>query len=211
MQASDFNNLYVVTSLPNVVLSLVSAWFSIKIGITKAIILYSFTLLVGQSLITLAVWKVCEGWYVILLSGRFLIGFCGYALTSANLSLIPRYSDKKLMSLFVGIGSMIPWTTQSLSDLFTPLIYKKTGLVYYPFFVGWIVSIVSMVFALILFGYTKWLDKRRSLEEKEGGTSIFKFRDVKKLGSIMLVVFLIIFFAVGIEGSIVINANDMLH
>lgn len=103
--------MYVASSLPNAVLNFFSAWITLKIGITKSIVIYSIFLLGGQSIIFMSTYKLFDGWYAFLIVGRFLVGFSGYAMTSANLSLIPRFTNKKLVALFVGIGSMVPWTT----------------------------------------------------------------------------------------------------
>ena len=92
---------------------------------------------------------------------------------------------------------MVPWTSEALCDLLTPIIYETTGHVYAPFFVGWIVSIGSVLFAVGLFGFTHYLDGKRPNMEKEAWKS-FKLKDIKKLGVVMLVIFWTLFFAVSI-------------
>lgn len=161
LHVSEFNNFYVVASLPNVILSFVSGWITLKFGISNSILMYALLLLIGQSLVAASVWQMFEGWYPVMLLGRFLLGFSGCGLTSANLSLIPRYTSKKLVSLFVGIGSMVPWTSQSLCDLLTPIIYDQSGRVEYPFIAGWIIGVFSMILALCLFVYTRYLDRMK--------------------------------------------------
>ena len=127
----------------------------------EKLLLYAFLLLAGQSLVFISVWKVFDGWYGLIITGRFLLGFSGYAMTSANLALIPKYTNKKLIPLFVGIGSMVPWTSEALCDLLTPIIYSNTQKVYSPFFAGWIISLVSVLFAIVLFGFTHYLNGKK--------------------------------------------------
>jgi len=133
----EFNYLYVCVSLPNIVLSFVGAVLTTKIGPIKAICLYVGALLIGQGIITFAVYTVCRPWYILMLIGRTLIGMSGYSLVGANLALIPRYTSGKLVPLFVGLGSMLPWTTQSLTSLISPIIYSRSNNVYLPFFVAY--------------------------------------------------------------------------
>lgn len=137
LSSSEFNYLYVCISIPNILLSFVGALLTTKIGAIRAICVYVGLLLVGQGLLTLAIYNATDSWYALALIGRVLIGVSGYSLVGANLSLIPRYTDGKYISLFVGLGSMLPWTTQSITALLSPIIYEHTGKVYLPFFVGY--------------------------------------------------------------------------
>jgi len=121
-------------SLPNVVLTFVGAMLTTKIGPIKAICLYLGVLLVGQGMITFAVYTLCKSWYALALVGRMLVGISGYSLIGANLALIPRYTSQKLVPLSVGLGSMLPWTTESLTTLISPIIYSLCSKVYLPFF-----------------------------------------------------------------------------
>jgi hypothetical protein len=90
----------------------------------------------GQCIITFAIESVGDWWYGLTIAGRTLLGISGYSLVGANLSLIPKYTEPKNIALFVGLGTMLPWTAQSLTALLSPIIYDRTKLVYLPFFVG---------------------------------------------------------------------------
>jgi MFS family permease len=136
LTSSEFNYLYVCISIPNIVLSFVGAILTTKIGPIRAICLYVGLLFIGQGMITIAVYTVGGPWYVLTLIGRVMIGISGCSLVGANLALIPRYTDGKYVSLFVGLGSMLPWTTQSLTAVISPILYSRTGNVYLPFFIG---------------------------------------------------------------------------
>ena len=211
LSSSQFNYLYVCISIPNIVLSFVGALLTTKIGPIRAICCYVGLLLIGQGLITAAVYTIGQPWYALTLIGRVFIGISGYSLVGANLALIPRYTDAKYISLFVGLGSMLPWTTQSLTALISPIIYSNTGKVYLPFLVGWLAILYSALAAGLLIFLDKKFSTRIAKKPEDSTPPKITLKVIRSLGIVMLMVFIIITFAVAIEGSIIINANDMLH
>lgn len=138
LSSSDFNYLYVCISVPNIFLSFVGAVLTTKIGPVRAICIYVLMLLVGQGTIAFSLYMQQGGWYAFTLIGRMLIGVSGCCLMGANLSLIPRYTAEKYISMFVGLGTMLPWTTQSLTAVLSPIIYSVSGQVYLPFLIGYL-------------------------------------------------------------------------
>jgi MFS family permease len=160
LSSSEFNYLYVCISIPNIVLSFIAAIITTKIGPIRAICLYVVMLMVGQGIITWAAYSAEGGWYWFMLIGRVLMGTSGYSLVGANLALIPKYTEAKYVSLFIGLGSMFPWTTQSLTALFSPIIYDQTKKVYLPFFVGWITILYSIAANVLIVFTDRKFSKR---------------------------------------------------
>lgn len=160
LSPSSFNYLYVCISIPNIFLSFIGAVVTTKIGVIKAICIYVSILFVGQAIITWSVYSLVNGWYGFMILGRTLIGISGYSLVGANLSLIPKFTEANKIPLFVGLGSMLPWTTQSLTSLISPIIYANTKHVYLPFAIGLVVITLSIISTVLLVIMNRKLDKK---------------------------------------------------
>lgn len=55
------------------------------------------------------------------------------------------------MPLLIGIGSMVPWTFQALSDVLTPFMYEISKEVVVPFIFGSFISIISIGVSLFMY------------------------------------------------------------
>lgn len=68
-----------------------------------------------------------------------------------------------------------------------------------------------MLAAAVLVFLDRKFSKRMQKKSEDSKPPKITLKVVRSLGIVMLMVFIIITFAVAIEGSIIINANDMLH
>lgn len=73
-------------------LTFVNAWITLKVGALNGAVIYALTIGVSQLIMVIAIYGNFSGWYGVFMVGRLLLGFAGYATTSANLSIISKYA-----------------------------------------------------------------------------------------------------------------------
>jgi len=80
----QYNMLYTVYSIPNVILPLFGGLFVDKIGVRWGIFLFSFILIIGQGICWLSVYADSPSkTYGIMIAGRVIFGFGGESLCVA--------------------------------------------------------------------------------------------------------------------------------
>jgi len=76
---------------------------------------------------------------------------------------------------------------------------------------SWLLIIYSVFATVLLVCLKTKFDRRIPKKSEDSMPPKITLKVFRSLGTVMLMVFILITFAVFIEGSIIINANDMLH
>lgn len=175
----QFNILYSIYSLPNIILPFIGGVLIDHLGVRIAMNLFGFILIIGQGLFTYGAY--IENFSVMVL-GRFVFGLGGESLAVSQLPMVSKWFSMEELSFAWGFGRAAIRVGSSLNGFFTPKIYAWTGSVYMPLLVATIVTIVSWLCGLVL-GYMD-----RLAEKQEGDLGLphvqkekFHFRDLKLL------------------------------
>jgi len=144
----QYNLLYTLYSLPNIVLALVGGLFIDKIGIRISMMFFSFLTIIGQVFVTLGAAHLS---FPGLLVGRLLFGIGEESLIVGLHTMIAKWFKGKELAFAFGINLTVSRLSSSCNSFFTPRIYEWSGQVLaMPFIIGTILNCGSFICCLSL-------------------------------------------------------------
>jgi len=135
----EYNLLYSVYSLPNIVLPFVGGYILDYFGIKVGILLYNVLIISGQSLFTFGCYTDD---YRLLIIGRGIFGIGAESLNVAQSMIVTTWFKGRELSTALGISLCICRLGSSLNSFLSPLFYeefKRLG----------IVSAIGLIFVVI--------------------------------------------------------------
>jgi len=204
----QFNLLYSVYGLPNIILPLLGGIIIDRLGVRVGVILFPFILIIGQLVCTFGAALNNFNW---MLVGRVIFGFGGETLNVAQSAVITKWFLGKELAFALGAALCIARLGSSFNSFFSPKIYDWTGEIYAPLLVGAILCIFSFVVGLGLAYLDKKADEQEGIDEtkQEPGEQI-SWKDVKKLTLLFYLLLFNGFFLYGGFYGLNNNLNDLM-
>ena len=170
----EYNLLYSVYSLPNILLPFVGGYILDYFGIKFGVLLYNFLIIVGQTLFTVGCYTES---YRMLIIGRALFGIGAESLNVAQSTIVTMWFKGKELSTALGISLCICRLGSSLNSYLSPLLYAHLSSIGHVSFVGLGFVIISLLCGFILIG----MDQKYLQGEKYESTEKIEIKDIKKL------------------------------
>jgi nitrate/nitrite transporter NarK len=140
----EYNWLYSVYSLPNMILPLFGGILVDKLSVNICIVLFLSFIVVGQALFALGVTIKS---YALMLVGRTIFGFGGESLCVAESTLLAVWFKGKEVALAMGINLTVARLGSVANDNLSPFWFRHSGLDTAVWF-GFGLAIVCMVCVL---------------------------------------------------------------
>lgn len=208
LSSLQFNMLYSIYSLPNIVLPLFGGLIIDRIGVRVALAFFPVILIIGQTIVTIG---AAKGSYGVMLAGRVVFGLGGECLGVSQSSVTAKWFMGKELAFALGATLCISRIGSSLNSFLSPKIYGWTGEIYVPFMIGAILCIVSWVAAMAL----GLLDKKADEQEGTGPGSgddggHISLKDLKDFKLVYFLLLFNCFFLYGGFFGLTNNLNDLM-
>jgi len=208
MGDAEFNILYSIYSLPNIILPLIGGILTDWLGVRFAINVFGTIVVIGQGIFTYGAYQ--ENFNV-MIAGRFVYGLGGESLTVSQLPFLAKWFNGPQLALAYGITKSSVRLGKAANSFFTPQVYEWTDTLYWPLLVGLAVSTASWIGGIIISIIDRRVD---TLEQTKDPTKHqkkkVKLSDVKKLPFIFFLLFLSYAFLFGSFIGISNNLNNIL-
>jgi MFS family permease len=135
----------------------VFSWF--RIGVRKALLLFSSLNLFGQLVTTIGVWK--NSWNIMFL-GRFILGLGGESFTVSNTAFMTEWFKGKELALAFGISMAVSKLGSVLNNFLSPVLAHSAN-ISVAFLFGVFLCLTSSIFVLLTGHY----DKKMELQLKD--------------------------------------------
>jgi len=204
----QFNLLYTVYSLPNIILPFFGGVLIDRMGVRISLSLFSLFLILGQLVSTFG---AAKDDFILILIGRIIFGIGGESLNVAQSVIIANWFMGKEFAFALGATTCISRIGSSVNSFLSPKAYYwADGRLYLPFAIGAILCIFSGVCGLGL----AYLDRKcdSELEEEIGEEQMEKF-NVKDLKEFKLIFYLLLVnccFLYGAFYGLNNNLNDLM-
>eukprot|EP00455_Lapot_gusevi_P027029 TRINITY_DN2857_c0_g1_i1.p1 TRINITY_DN2857_c0_g1~~TRINITY_DN2857_c0_g1_i1.p1 ORF type:complete len:486 (+),score=203.08 TRINITY_DN2857_c0_g1_i1:75-1460(+) len=142
----QYNLLYTVYSIPNVILPLFGGFFVDRLGTNITLFVFCALIAGGQAVFALG---VSTASYPIMLVGRVLFGFGGESLSVAQSTLVALWFQDKELALALGINLSVSRLGSVINDNVSPIMYDHRGLSGAMWF-GFAVTIASLCSTLLV-------------------------------------------------------------
>lgn len=204
----QFNLLYSVYGLPNIILPLLGGLIIDRLGVRVGVTLFPFILILGQLVCTFGAAFDNFNW---MLVGRVIFGFGGETLNVAQSAIITKWFLGKELAFALGASLCIARLGSSFNSFFSPKIYDWTGELYSPLLVGAILCVFSFVIGIGLAYVDKKADEQEGITDstQESGEQI-SWKDVKKLNLLFYLLLFNGFFLYGGFYGLNNNLNDLM-
>ena len=143
---TNFNLLYTVYSIPNMVLPFFGGFFVDKLGCSYCLIIFSMFILLGQ--IVFALGSYYKSWTIMLL-GRVIFGLGGENITVAQSALLADWFAGGELAFAFGINLSISRLGSVINDFVSPVLANSESVSFALFF-GCGVCLMSNVTAFVL-------------------------------------------------------------
>jgi MFS family permease len=143
----NFNLLYTVYSIPNMVLPFFGGFFVDKLGAPRCLLIFCTCLCLGQSVF--AIGATMENWYIMWL-GRVIFGFGGESCTVAQSALLAQWFGGQELALAFGLNLSLARLGSVLNNLISPAVANRWSTPI-SLFVGAAWCGLSLVLALALY------------------------------------------------------------
>lgn len=179
MSAVEFNMLYSIYSLPNLVAPILGGILMDKFGARFLVYLSSILVTAGHAIFAFG---VSIGSFPIALLGRGIFGCGGDNLDLSQSVIVIGWFASKELSMAFGLNSTISMLGEVANDILEPVIIREANM-NTALWVGFLVCVGSLLSAIIV----NTMDSRRDkligkLKFSERPESEkFKFKDIKKL------------------------------
>jgi len=205
---SEYNLLYSVYSIPNLIFPFLSGLVIDSLGIRIAIIGLSLLVAVGQTILFSGAYYLN---FHIMLLGRFILGMGAESLGVARSALLAKWFAHKELGFAMGVASSSLFIGNSLNSFTATRIFTWIGELYVPFLVGAILCLCSWFFSLaIALLDFKPTNEDISLEGKRHSFRKAGFKGLKYLGANYFILVLSSFLLYGALFGLRDNLNDIL-
>lgn len=188
MGDAEFNILYSVYSLPNIILPLIGGVLTDYLGVRFAVNVFGTLVVIGQGIFAFGAYKES---FNVMIAGRFVYGLGGESLTVSQLPFLAKWFTGPQLALAYGITKSSVRLGKAANSFFTPQVYEWTDTLYAPLVVGLGISALSWVGGIVI----SILDRRVDMIERTKDPSKqqkkkVKFSDIKKMPFIFFLLFL---------------------
>jgi len=156
LNSFKYNLLYSVYSFPNIVLPFFGGVFIDRIGARSGFVLFSFLLVIGQTLFAIGGAKQ-EYWLMIL--GRLVFGFGGESLSVTQSTLISEWFRGKELAFAMGLNISVSRLGSVMNNGVLPALYDSTNSLAVPFFVGAGICLISWFCTVGMFFLDRHADR----------------------------------------------------
>lgn len=162
LSSLQYNLLYTVYSVPNIVWPLFAGAAIDKIGCRLSVLIFGSFVLLGQSLFAVGCFI---GNFPLLLAGRVVLGIGGEAIVTIKIPIIARWFRPHQQGLATGTVFAACRLGSIIQGSLTPLLLEKSGSIGWAGAAGAILSAISLTSGLI------WIviDKRAEQEDIRNG------------------------------------------
>ena len=211
LSSFQFNLLYTIYQLPNMLLPLFGGFFIDYFGIRLGIGLFSFVVIGGHALFTFG---VSQASFPLMLLGRLLYASTGENVSVAQSAIVSKWFKQKELALAFGISFISCRLGNMANSIVTPRIATLTDSTWIPCLIGVIALAVSFGFALIVI----WMDykadkfegKLKSQQDSGDASSQIALSDVKNFNLFFWLILLNSFLIYSVLTTFLSNANDFL-
>jgi MFS family permease len=155
----DFNMLYTVYSLPNVVLPVFGGALVDRFGAARMLSLFACMVTLGQLLLSSGVsWRSMP----LMLVGRVVFGLGGESMCVGSNAVLKEWFSGREFAMAMGVQLSVARLGSVINNLACPYLADRHGIAA-PFWVGLLVCLLSLAAALALFA----LDGAHGGEERD--------------------------------------------
>lgn len=170
----EFNLLYSVYSLPNILLPFIGGYILDYFGIKAGVLLYNILIITGQVLFTIGCYT---NNYQLLIIGRSVFGTGAESLNVAQSTIVTMWFRGKELSTALGISLCICRLGSSLNSYLSPLFFEKSNSLGNVSFIGLIFIVISLLCGFVLIRMDSKYLKGVEYENNEK----IELKDIKKL------------------------------
>jgi len=116
---TQFNLLYTVYSIPNVILPLFGGNIVDRCGAPACLALFAFFTVLGSSFLSVGV--AAKSWYIMYI-GRFVFGLGGESLCVAQSTILSEWFEGKEVAFAMGVGLAVSRSGSILNNVWSPKI-----------------------------------------------------------------------------------------
>jgi len=185
---AEFNILYSVYSLPNIILPLIGGVLTDYLGVRFAVNVFGTIVVIGQGIFALGAYKES---FNVMIAGRFVYGLGGESLTVSQLPFLAKWFTGPQLSLAYGITKSSVRLGKAANSFFTPQVYDWTDTLYAPLVVGLGVSALSWVGGIVISIMDRKVDQiELNKNPNKSPKKKVKFADIKKMPFVFFLLFL---------------------
>lgn len=163
----QYNMLYSVYSLPNILLPLLGGILVDRIGINKSFMIFVSCMVVGQFTVSCGMYANS---YMCMLVGRFIYGVGAESTTVANNSLMISWFRNKEMGLSMGVATAIGRLGSVVNYQVSPILAENN--LSYAFFAGvGLCCMQLLAVALVILLDNRWLSQQPGFGRKKPKTN----------------------------------------
>jgi len=215
IKSAQFNMLYTSYHIPNLIMPFFTGAFVDYIGSNIAIVLLSFVVVIGQSIIAFGVY---EASFTIMLIGRVVLGISAESLAITRSTIIANWFRDKELGFALGTGLSLLFASNALNSFLSPLIYEATGKLHLPFVLGIIICGFSFFVSLSIYKLdTRSAGNMDEIPSPEGERKSVETKakrlileELKKFGQEYYVLIISSFFLYGALFGLRDDLNDIL-
>lgn len=206
----EFDLLYSVYSIPNVILPIVGGCLLKILGVRLGIIIFAFLVLQGQVVFSLGVfWKD----YYSMIIGRVIYALGAESLYIAQLALAVQLFSKQELTFVLGWNNSVTYLANVINSLFTPGIYLYTQKLWAPCIFGAILCVISLVCGFLIINFEKEPEKKEPVDTVNPLITLKKqfTKDLRKVSTLFWG--LLFYYMVTFPGfkAFTSNMNDQVH
>jgi MFS family permease len=210
INAEEFNLLYSIYCIPNIVLPLVGGRLIDFFGVRVALILFASLIFTGQVVVALGGYMAN---YWVILVGRGIYGLGGDCMTVSETFFITQWFGGSELAFAFSFQDVINGIASAINAYLSPYLYEKSGTLGFPLMIGAIVCGISLLSTFAMVTMDKINDKR---EGNEGAKTFIKdgegvnFKDLFKFPLLYWLIILNYGFQSGAFYNFTNVANDYL-
>ncbi|KAL7467323.1 hypothetical protein ACHAXS_007571 [Conticribra weissflogii] len=178
---TQFNLLYTVYSIPNVILPLFGGNIVDRCGAPACLALFAFFTLLGSSFLSIGV--ASKSWYIMYI-GRFVFGLGGESLCVAQSTILSEWFEGKEVAFAMGVGLAVSRSGSILNNVWSPKIANGAR-IETAFWLGAVLTGMSLILAGIITvvdrrAVKKIWKRRRRLDDGLESLSVALLEDAER-------------------------------
>lgn len=173
-----YSRILMADAFPNLIFPIIGGYLTDYFGGSASFILTSVVIVLGQSISTFAAYDHSLGIFIL---GKIVLGIGASTAVVARAKLIKLWYENHEMGRVVSSIVLIDTGAIIIADLAYPILYEHAHTLGFPFLIGVVICLFSLIFAicLILFLHNKFVSIRNTEGHMEEANKQISIKDVR--------------------------------
>lgn len=206
LTSTQYTSLYSLLYAPSIIFPIFGGILSDKLGANYCLLMFCVLGMIGQAITTYSLY--CYS-YALLLIGRLFLSVMDLILLS-QYSIVSHWFDRSQAGFPFAMIVVVGRTATVSNAFFTPLIYSRTQVLWYPGAVGLVLCVCSLIAAILLVIFDAPPQNTAQDKSNDAESEGF-FAGIKSLKRIAWIVFINITVSQSTFLCFMNQANDHLY